>query len=124
MFKITPKYKVSVSGNSYYFIELEDDVEFEVKDLKQLVELEKELSGKILPVLVVCPPNATTNNELLDYISKNKNNPFSKADAFVIFSLAQKILANVYIKLKNSERPVKFFTKKEDALKWLTQFID
>ena len=123
MFKETHKFKVSISDTNYYYVEIKDDVEFEIEDLKQLVEYEKELSGKTLPILVVCSPSATTNNELISYISKNANNPYCKAEAFVISSLGQKILANVYTKFNKPERPLKFFNQKEDALNWLQQFI-
>ncbi len=123
MFKETHKFKVSVKNTNYYLVEIKDDVTFEINDLKQLVEFEKELSGKILPILVLCSPSSTTDHEFLNYISKNKNNPYCKAEAFIISSLSQKILVNVYLKLNKPERPVKFFQKKEDGLKWLEQFI-
>lgn len=123
MFKETHKFKVSVENTNYYLVEIKDDAFFEIDDLVQLVEFEKELSGKVLPILVLCSPTANTNNELLSYISKNVNNPYCKAEAFVINSLSQKILVNTYLKLKKPERPVKFFKNKAEALKWLEQFL-
>ena len=56
-------------------------------------------------------------------MAKNDNSPFSVADSFIIISLAQKILANVYTKIIKPERPVKFFNNKDDGLKWLEQFM-
>jgi len=123
LFKETHKFKVRVEDTNYYLVEIKDDAFFEIDDLVQLVEFEKELSGKLLPILVLCSPGANTNNELLSYISKNVNNPYCKAEAFVINSLPQKILVNTYLKLKKPERPVKFFKTKEEALKWLEQFF-
>lgn len=71
----------------------------------------------------MCAEHASTNSDLLKTISKNSNNPFSKADAFVIKSMAQKILANFYIKINKPERPTKFFNNKDEAINWLKPFI-
>lgn len=99
-------------------------MEIEIEDLKQLIACEKEISGLTLPVLVVCLPGSTTNSEVINYMSKNINNPYCSAAAYVINSLPQKILANVYTKLSKPERPVKFFNNKDEALKWLQQFMN
>ncbi len=124
MVRETHKFKVSVSDQNYYVVEIKDNCEFEIEDLKQLVAFEKEISGKVMPVLVICAFNAQTNNELITYLSKNVNNPYCKAEAFIITSLAQKILANVYLKFTTPERPVKFFKKKEEGIKWLEKYIE
>lgn len=124
MFKETDRLKVSVINTNYYLVEIKDDVDFNIEDLKQIVAFEKELSGKILPVLVQTSPSVSSDNELISYASKKINNPYCKAEAVVIHSLAQKILSNVYLKIKKPERPVKLFQKKEDALKWMEQFIE
>jgi len=41
------------------------------------------------------------------------------ADAFVIKSLSQKIVANLMIKINKPSVPTRFFDKIEDAEKWL-----
>ena len=123
MFKETHKYKVRVINSNYYFVELKSNTVFEINDLKQLVEFQKEISGKKLPVLILCLPDTHTESEMMGYMAKKENSPYSAADAFVIFSLAQKILANTYLKFNKPERPVKFFNTKDEALKWLEQFI-
>ena len=91
--------------------------------MQKLVAAQLELGGFKLPVLVLCSEHATTDTELLKTISKNANNPYSVADAFVIKSMAQKILANFYIKINRPERPTKFFNNKEEALIWLNQYL-
>ncbi|MBA3682030.1 MAG: hypothetical protein H0W73_12845 [Bacteroidetes bacterium] len=124
MFKENDRFKVSFVNTNYYLLEIKDDVNFNIEDFKQLVAFEKELSGKQLPVLILSSPSAGSDNDLLSYASKNINNPYCKAEALVINSLAQKILLNVYVKLKKPERPAKFFKKKEEAIKWLEQFFE
>lgn len=118
-----PKYTLKLVDNLFYQVELAEDVDFEIPDLQDLVEAERELGGQRLPVLVLCEATTNTNVELMNYLSKNENNPFSIADAFVITSISQSILANFYSKINKPERPTKFFTKREDAMKWLEQFF-
>ncbi len=123
MVKDSHKFKLSTIDSKYYFVEIKPNVHFEIDDLKQLVEFQKEIAGKKLPVLVLCLPDSHTESNTLKYIAKNQNSPYSIADAFVIYSLAQKILANAYLKFHYSERPVKFFNNKDDALEWMQQFM-
>ena len=123
MNKQTNKFTVSIVDQKYYVININDDLEFNLDDFAQLVTFQKELGNLKLPVLVICALNATTNLKVIKYISKNENNPFSKADAFVINSLAQKILANFYIKIDPPQRPTQFFKDKETAFKWLEQYF-
>lgn len=116
-------FELHIHEYGFYEIVVNEKEEFKIEDLKNLVAAQLELGGFILPVLVLCSEHATTDAELLNTLSKNINNPYSKADAFVIKSMAQKILANFYIKINKPERPTKFFNNKEDALIWLKQYL-
>jgi len=121
--KITfPNFEVEINDFGFYKVSVNESEEFTVEDLKKLVNAEAELGGKKLPVLVLCAEHATTNSELMNAMAKNSNNPYSKADAFVIKSMAQKILANFYIKINKPERPTKFFNSKDEAINWLKPF--
>ena len=44
---------------------------------------------------------------------------FTLADSFVIHSLAQKILANFYLKISKPVLPTKVFNKPDEAEAWL-----
>ena len=122
--KITfSNFEVCINDYGFYLVSVNETEEFSVEDLKKLVGAQKELGSEKLPVLVLCAEHATTNSDLLSYISKNENNPYSKADAFVIRSMAQKILANFYIKINKPERPTKFFNDKNEAINWLKPFL-
>ncbi len=109
--------------NQFYEIDVFANSEFGFTELRQLIEVQKEMGGDRLPVLVLCGEYTTSDISFLRHLSKNGNDPYSKADAFVIQSIAQKLVANFYIKMVTPERPTKFFTVKEDALKWLEQYV-
>lgn len=107
----------------YYLVRIAKDVEYGTDDLMETIRMQKAMGSYLLPALVICPSSSTTNVELMQTLSKNKNNPFSKADAFVIQSISQKILANFYLKIYRPERPTRFFTNEPEAMNWLKQFM-
>lgn len=106
-----------------YEIDVFANADFGFKELRQLIEVQKEMGGDRLPVLVLCGEYTTSDVSFLKQLSRNGNDPYSSADAFVIQSIAQKLVANFYIKMVRPERPTKFFTSRQDALKWLGQFM-
>lgn len=107
----------------FYEIDVFANSEFGFTELRELIEVQKEMGGDCLPVLVLCGEYTTTDVSFMRHLSKNGNDPYSKADAFVIQSIAQKLMANFYIKIFVPERPTKFFTTKEEALTWLEQYM-
>ena len=115
-------FQFMINEDNFYEVEVFNNVDFTVKDLELLVKAQQANFDVQLPVLVICNEHANTNIELLNAIAKNENNPYSKADAFVIKSIAQKLLANFYIKIYKPERPTKFFNSQVEAEKWLKQF--
>ena len=123
--KTSDKFTISLVENSYFLMEVNDDVELEVEDIHKLVEFQKELGGgRAYPVVIVPSPTSTTNSDLIRHISKPDSLPYTKADAFVLTSVAQKILAKLYIRFVPPERPTQFFTDKEKAMKWIEDYID
>ncbi len=106
-----------------YEIDVFANSEFGIRELRQLIGVQKGMGGDRLPVLVLCGEYTTSDVSFLKHLSKNGNDPYSSADAFVIQSIAQKLVANFYVKIVRPERPTKFFTSKDDALKWLRQFM-
>jgi hypothetical protein len=124
MFRETDKFKVTLVSNQYFYVEVKNDAEFEVEDLVLLVQYQKEIgNGNSFPVLIYPSKTATTNSDLIRYMAQKNSLPYTLADAFVLTSVPQKILARLYFRVIPPERPVKFFSKKEDALEWLQQFF-
>ena len=107
----------------YYEIEVVEGGEFGFEDLAQLVEAQEEMGAEQLPVIVLCGDYSSTDIDFMNHISKNANDPYSAADAFVITSIAQRILANFYIRIVRPQRPTKFFNTKEDALGWIQKHM-
>ena len=109
--------------DAYYEIEIAPDGEFGFADLKQQLEAQKEMGGEYLPVIALCGDYTTRDLDFMNHISKNANVPYSAADAFVLNSVPQRIIANFYIRIVRPERPTKFFNTKEEALKWIKKIL-
>ncbi len=118
----TCSFELTIVDDLYYQIIISNS-EFGLNELQILKEQQVALGAKKLPVLVLCGKHSSTDVELLTELSKNENNPYSKADAFVISSLAQKLLANFYLKIISPERPTKFFRSQKEATEWLKSFF-
>lgn len=120
----TESFKLSLIENVYYLVELKEDVDFGVADMEQLVRMEREICNQVLPVLIICSSTATSNSDFIRYLARNENNPLCIADAFVLKSLPQKLLAHFYKVFVKPERPTGFFKNREDAMQWLKQFMN
>lgn len=108
--------------DTHYEIEIVENKGFGFEDLKLQLEAQKEMGGEQLPVIVLCGDYTTNDLDFMNHISKNANVPYSTADAFVLNSMAQRIIANFYIMIVRPERPTKFFNTKEDALHWIKKY--
>jgi hypothetical protein len=121
--KLFENFSVKINEDGFYEIEVFDDKEFSFPQLEELIKAQESLGSKQLPVLVLCEEFASTDTSFVRHLAQNKNNPYSKADAFVIKSMAQKIIANFYLKISTPERPTKFFKNKTEAINWLKTIL-
>ncbi|MDP2385386.1 MAG: hypothetical protein Q8M29_03370 [Bacteroidota bacterium] len=118
------RFAISLVEESYYELKIFAGVDIDIDDVKDIVAAQKQMGGKRLPTLVNAPPDAIVNVETMNYISKNENFPYSKAGAYLVSSSTQKLLSNFYLKLKNPQRPTKFFSNREEAVKWIMEQKD
>ena len=81
------------------------------------------LPNKPAPILSTHDSNALPSYEVRQFVAQEDANPYSAADAFIVTSLPQKLIANFYLKFNKPARPTKLFSKKEDAVKWLKNYL-
>lgn len=62
------------------------------------------------------------SSELRNFAASSKANKHTIADAVVINSLSQRIMANFYIRFNKPIRPTKVFTDRKLAEEWLQSF--
>jgi len=120
---IIENFSVKIKEEDFYEIEVFNEKKFRFQKIEELIGAQESLGAKKIPVLVLCEEFASTDTTFARHLAQNKNNPYSKADAFVINSMAQKIIANFYLKISTPERPTKFFRDKTEAINWLKTIL-
>ena len=61
---IFDNFEVEINNFGFYKVSVNDSEEFNIEDLKKLVNAQAELGGKKLPVLVLCSEHAS---QILNY---------------------------------------------------------
>lgn len=63
--------------------------------------------------------NAEVDDDVRKWASDPSGNKFTIADAFVIQSMAQKMIGNFYLTFHKPVKPTRLFNSLEEALNWL-----
>jgi len=100
--------------------EKEETVELAKKMVKKMGEI---VNYKQAPILFKHQDFALPGKANRDYWATKEACPYSKAEAFIINSIALQLIANFYLKINKPERPTKMFTHEEEAIKWLKTFL-
>ncbi len=75
--------------------------------------------GRVYMSLRIAGKQSSMGMKVMRYLSRGRGCLFTLADAFVIKSFLQRILAKIYISVAKPYVPTKFFKKPEDAEVWL-----
>lgn len=75
--------------------------------------------GKVCLVLIVADEFTQFDRDSSDFSGSEEGQRFTIADALVVKSLSQKILANFYLKFDKPAKPTMIFTSEPEALAWL-----
>jgi hypothetical protein len=103
-------------------IDINSDCEFATLDFNELVEAAKTIgNGKKFLNLIMVGKNTLADHESRVASCSQEGSIYKLADAFVIDSLPQKIIANFYMRVNKPYVPTKFFNNEEDAVKWLME---
>lgn len=114
--------KVILLNEDTLFIDILADVEFEIKDFHQLMDAAFEIGkGKKFYNIINVGEYTTPNHEARVASSSIEGSIYKLADAFIIHSIPQKIIANFYLSFHKPAVPTKFFTSLENAKDWLDQ---
>lgn len=70
-------------------------------------------------VLIVADEFAQFDRDSGDFSSSEEGQRYTFADALVVKSLSQKILANFYLKFNRPAKPTRIFTNEAEAIAWL-----
>lgn len=98
------------------------DHEYTLEDIENTTKKHGELTkgGKCL-LLVVTSHFTNVESKGREFMASHFASQYSIAEAFVIHSLGQKILANFYLKINKPKVPTKVFTNVFLAEEWLKE---
>ena len=72
-------------------------------------------------MLLVVEDGATFLNVVRAYVASDEVSKIVSGDAFIIKSMALKILMNGYLKFNKPNRPTRFFNEEQAAIVWLNE---
>lgn len=109
---------------SDYIIQVNaSDHTYSAADIKSIHEAVHKISdSKKAFLLLIASDYTSVDTEARKYLSTPEAGLYSIAEAYVIKSLAQRLLMNFFINVQGTPVPVKFFTEMEAAEKWLKKF--
>ena len=102
-----------------------DDVVYEIAMIKENLDCIRKLgNGKKLPVMDVTGKYTSASKDSREFVASAKYSiDCVSAEAFVIKSIAQRIMANFYLKVNKPKVPTAFFNDEKSAVKWLKKFV-
>jgi hypothetical protein len=111
---------ISLLDTDVLRIEYKKDAFVEVEDFEENLRAYKKLmTTEKAYLLTVARSGAEPSPEVREiYVSKERSS-FKLAEAFVISSLAQRIIANFIMRVQRPVHRLRFFTSEEEAKKWL-----
>jgi hypothetical protein len=96
------------------------NIEYTMKEVPVIeAAVERITKGVTHMSLRVADKYSSMDMEVMKYLSRGRGALFTLADAFVIHSVAQKILANFYLHIIRPVLPTKVFNSYPEAEAWL-----
>lgn len=104
------------------WITVKDETIVTVKDMQELLKACVQLTGSrkyysIVDVRV----NAHTSQGVTDYYAQNEYNHYRYADAFIVNTLAMRLIVNFYMTFNKPSVPTRTFNDPELAKQWIEE---
>ena len=104
--------------------EIEKTDEITLQNVKEYIEAVENLGGgRSFCNLIVMKHFVQVGDDARKYAASEESNIYTIADAFIINSIALKLVGNFYIRFNKPVRPTRIFNNEDDALIWLRTFL-
>lgn len=104
--------------------QIEQTDEITLQDIKEFIEVVRNLGdGESFCNLIVMKNFVQVGEDARKYAACEESNIYTIADAFVINSIALKLVGNFYIRYNKPVKPTRIFNNEGDALIWLRTFL-
>ncbi|CAG5076285.1 DUF7793 family protein [Parvicella tangerina] len=116
--------RIELRPDGVLHIDIKLDQVFEIEDSIAIIEARTKLvNGKRTPIVYTCTEFVIPSKEVREFVASEKRSELVIADAFVVNSLPQKLVANLFIKINKPVRPTKVFSNFDEACEWAKTFI-
>lgn len=100
------------------------NTDIKAEHIELMVKTSLKLNNhKQMPFIIFIGEFSTFNKDAREFSADPTKENATTAIAYVIDNLAQKLIANFFIRINKPAKPVKLFNSEEDALLWLNQFV-
>lgn len=114
---------LSLHNDDVIHIAMKPKVTLTLQDGESIVKGLAEIGGgKKFLLLFIAGLDTSATTEARYYASSPEANKYTIASAFVVTSIAQKVLGNAYVTFNKPVTPTKIFTDYDEAVKWLYSF--
>lgn len=115
---------ISLRNDRIIQYSIKDNITITEKDSSEMVETAGKLGNyQKFPILIVSGTHTLADKEAREFGAGKGGTKYAIAVAFVLTSLAQKILGNAYLKINKPIVPTALFDNEEKAVEWLKTFI-
>jgi hypothetical protein len=115
---------VSFREDGIVLVNVKANQDIDVMHVKEVVGvLEENYENKKFPLLIITGEYTLPTPEARAYIATAESDPYACAEAYVVKSLSQKLVGNVYLSFNKPARPTRIFTSEDKAIDWLQQFL-
>lgn len=115
-----PKFTFTLRKDGIVYYKTKPNVTINIEDIMEHYHyFEKTYSGQEFLNIYEFADNSDMDDDVRKWASDPTGNNFTIADAFVINSMAQKLLGNFYLTFHRPVKPTKLFNSLQDAEKWL-----
>ncbi len=105
-------------------VQTHEDLCYEIEHMKEVnAVFEKIIPGQRVPMLFIAGKHTSVSTQASKWGATEEATRFSLAEGFVLQSSTQKLLANFYLRFDKPAVPTRFFNSKEEAERWLMDFL-
>lgn len=120
---ILPHSHLKLRSDGIVMILYPDNFSFTIKESIESVDAIGEITkGVPHPILKIPGKYTTVDKDTREHVAKGNGARFSIAEAFILRSLAHKLVGNFYLSVEKPQKPTRFFNDIPSAETWLSTF--
>lgn len=120
---ILPHTHLKLRSDGIVQISYPDNFSFTLKESIESVNAIGEITKGVPHLILKIPGKYTTvDKDTRLHVAKGDGARFSIAEAFILNSLAHRLIGNFYLSVEKPQKPTRFFTTTTEAEVWLNTF--